>query len=242
MSRLLRGVVVLVAGVFGLGGLAAPASAGLTDVSVTSGPGVLFPECTEHPFNYVVSPPDTALTWSIELVVQQPDGTAGGSLFISKGDPIAGVDTESFCPSSSLPGTYTVTGVYQVTESSPVRTTTTPITPFTFDLRLAYAKVEATASDKTPRLGQKVKVNVKVSDERPSGGFFATSGAEVKLQQFKGSSWVNVAGGKAFTSSSGRVQVKFKNKSKGKTKYRVQADVNDIGKVSSSTFKLRTAR
>ena len=205
---------------------------------------MLYSDCTEHPFSYGVSPPETAITWSIELVVQQPDGTSGGSVFISKGDPTTGITTESFCPSTSIPGTYSVSGTYKVVDDDPdslyPKTTLTPVVPFTFDLRLAYAKVEAKASDRTPKIGQKVKVNVKVSDERPSGGYFATSGASVKLQQLKGSKWVNVAGGKGYTESNGRVQVRFKNKAKGKTEYRVQADVSDIGTVSSSVFTLRT--
>jgi hypothetical protein len=246
MSRLMRSSVVLIAGVLGLGGLAAPASADATTVSVSSAPGVLFPECTDHPFSYSVTPPETAIAWSIELVVQAPDGTSGGSLYISKGDPTTGVETETFCPSSSIPGTYGVTGTYKVVDDDPnssfPKTTITPVAPFTFDLRLAYAKVDARASDKTPRIGQKVRVNVKVSDERPSGGFFATSGAEVKLQRLKGSAWVNVPGGRAYTSSNGRVQVRFRTKARGKTRYRALADVTDIGKVSSSTFTLRTSR
>lgn len=245
MSVFTRACTLLIAGVLGSGGLAAPAEAGPYDVTVTAGPGAIFADCTEHPFNYSVMPPEDASSWKIELAIQAPDGTNGGSVHVGPSSPTTGVAVESFCPEESLPGTYTVTGVYEVLEFNGgmiADFTRTPVTPFTFDLRLPASDVTAKASDKTPKVGQRVKVNVKVSDERPAGGFFGTSDAGVQLQRLRGRKWVGVSGAKEFTGSAGTVQLRFRHVWKGKTKFKVVADLGSLGKVSSSTFTLRTRR
>ena len=226
-------------------GLAAPASAGPYDVTVTSGPGAIFADCTEHPFSYSVTPPEGASSWNIELAIQAPDGTNGGSVYVGPSSPTTGVATESFCPEQSLPGTYTVTGIYEVLEFNGgmiADFTRTPVTPFTFDLRLPATEVTAKVSDKTPKVGQRVKVNVKVADERPAGGFFGTSGAGVQLQRLRGDRWVGVSRTKEFTGSAGTVQLRFRHAWKGKTRFKVVADLGYLGKVSSSNITLRTRR
>lgn len=245
MHRLARACTLAIALLVTTVGLAAPASAGPYDVTVTSGPGVIFADCTEHPFTYAVTPPEDASSWKIELAIQAPDGTTGGSVYVGPSSPTTGVAMESFCPEESLPGTYTVTGVYEVLEfhgGMIADFTRTPVTPFTFELRLPASEVTAKASDKTPKVGQRVKVNVKVSDERPAGGFFGTSDAGVQLQRLKGAKWVGVSRTKEVTGSAGTVQLRFRHGWKGKTKFKVVADLGYLGKVSSSVFALRTRR
>ncbi|WP_162799439.1 hypothetical protein [Nocardioides sp. 616] len=235
---MLRPSTVLVASVLGLGALGAPVQADPTTVSVSVGPGVLYDGCTDHPINYSVAPPLDAYSWSLQLVFQAPDGTSAGSAYISKGDPTTGVETKQFCPGDELPGTYSVTGTYTVMPRSG-NTPATAITPFTFDLRLPTTQVTAKASEKKPKVGKQVKVRVTVSDERPSGGLFGTSGAKVQLQRKKGAKWVSVAGANGYTKSSGKALLKFKQKWKGKTTFRVVADLDDLGSGTSSAFKLR---
>lgn len=245
MSILTRATTLLIAGLLGCIGLAAPAQAGPYDVTVTSGPGVIFADCTQHPFNYAVTPPEGASSWKIELTIQAPDGTTGGSVYVGPTSPTTGVAMESFCPEESLPGTYTVTGIYEVLEfhgGMIADFTRTPVTPFTFELRLPASEVTAKASDKTPKVGQRVKVNVRVSDERPAGGFFGTSDAGIQLQRLKGARWVGVARTKEITGSAGTVQLRFRHVWKGKTKFKVVADLGYLGKVSSGIFALRTRR
>lgn len=245
MHRFARASTLSIALVLCAFGHAAPAEAGPYDVTVTSGPGVIWADCTGHPFNYSVTPPEDASSWNIELAIQAPDGTNGGSVYVGPSSPTAGVAAESFCPGESLAGTYTVTGVYEVLEFNGgmiAEFTRTPVTPFTFDLRLPYSEVTAKASDKSPKVGQRVKVNVKVSDERPAGGFFGTSDAGVQLQRLKGSRWVGVSGTKEFTGSAGTVQLRFRHAWKGKTRFKVVADLDYLGKASSGIFKLRTRR
>ncbi|WP_162794580.1 hypothetical protein [Nocardioides houyundeii] len=242
MPRLLRPSTVLIAGVLGLGALGAPAQADPTSASASAGPGVLYDGCTDHPINYSVAPPLNAYTWSLQLVFQAPDGTSAGSAYISKGDPTTGVETKQFCPGEDLPGSYSVTGTYSVMvpgTGSGSTTTTTAIAPFSFDLRLPTTQVTAKASEKKPKVGKQVKVRVTVSDERPSGGLFGTSSAKVQLQRKKGAKWVSVAGANGYTKSSGKALLKFKQKWKGKTTFRVVADLDDLGSGTSSAFKLR---
>jgi hypothetical protein len=242
MSRLLRNFAVTVVGVVGLGALAAPAQADQYDATVTSGPGVLYEECTGHPINYSVTPALDAITWSMRLVFQAPDGTAAGSVFISQGDPTTGVETKEFCAGDNIPGTYTVTGTYEVLENRgtvSVAKTTRAITPFTFDLRLAQVQVAAKAPKKKMKVGQKARVSVTVSDERPSGGFFGSAYSEVEIQRQKGSGWVRVPGASSTTSTSGKVSLRFKNKWKGKSKFRAVGTVIDLGTAASPTFTLR---
>lgn len=245
MSRFTRACALLIAPVLASVGLTAPASADDYSVVVTSGPGVIFADCTEHPFNYSVTPPPDASSWKIELAIQAPDGTSGGSVYVGSSSPTTGVATATFCPNESMAGTYTVTGLYEVLEFNGgliAQFTRTPVTPFTVELRLPSSEVTATASDETPRLGQRVRVNVEVSDERPAGGFFGTSDVGVQLQRLKGSKWVGVRGTKEVTGSAGTVRLRFRHVWKGRTKFRVRADLDYLGKQSSSTFKLRARR
>jgi hypothetical protein len=245
MPRLARASALSIALVLGALGPAAPAEAGPYDVTVASGPGVIFADCTDHPFNYSVTPPEDANSWNIELTVQAPDGTSGGSVYVGPSSPTTGVATESFCPGESMAGTYSVTGVYEVLEFNGGMIgefTRTPVTPFTFDLRLPYSKVTAKASDKSPKVGQRVKVNVKVADERPAGGFFGTTDAGVQLQRLKGSRWVGVSGTKEYTGSAGTVQLRFRHAWKGMTTFKIVVDLGYLGKTSSSNFTLRTRR
>lgn len=245
MHRLVRASTLSIALVLGAVGQAAPAEAGPYDVTVTSGPGVIWADCTGHPFNYSVTPPEDASSWKIELTLHAPDGTSGGSVYVGPSSPTTGVATESFCPGESLPGTYTVTGVYEVLEFNGgmiAEITRTPVTPFTFDLRLPFSEVTARASDKTPKVGHRVKVNVKVADERPAGGFFGTTDAGVQLQRLKGTRWVGVSGTKEYTGSAGTVQLRFRHAWKGKTKFKVVADLGYLGKTSSGVFTLRSRR
>jgi hypothetical protein len=241
MTRSLRTPTLLLAGTLGLAGLAAPAQARSFPVTVSAGPGVLFAECLDHPISYSVAPPADAITWNLQLTFQAPDGTAAGTAWINQGAPTTGVETESFCPDSDLPGTYTVTGVHEVTQMSGTKVTksSTPVTPFTFDLRLPQSKVEAKPAKKKVKAGKKLTVRVTVTDERPSGSFFGTSSAKVVLQRQQGTRWVVVAGGKDYTQSSGKAQLKVKQKSKGKTVYRVFADLGVLGTNASSTFTVK---
>lgn len=246
MHRFARACALMIASALVTVGLAAPASAGPYDVSVTSGPGVIFEGCSEHAFNYSVTPPEATDQWSINLSVQRPDGSDGGSMLVVSPAPTTGVLVDEVCSESSMPGTYTVTGVYKVLENVPgqiaYKTTLTPVTPFTFDMRAHYAAVTAKPSDKTPRLGQRVKVRVAVTDERPSGGFFPTDSAPVVLQRLKGSKWVGVRGTKEYTVAAGKAVLRFRHAWRGKTKFRARANVGFIGKVDSSTFTLRARR
>lgn len=245
MARLLRALIVLVASGLGLGGLTAPAHADPYAVTVSSGPGVLYADCGDHAFHYSVAPPAINISWSIRLVLQAPDGTSAGSLFISKGDPTTGVDTKQFCARTDLPGTYTVTGTYEVAEfegSTKVKKTSTPVTPFTFQMRLAGTKATAKASHKKVKRKKKVRVNVQVTDERPSGGYFPTSSAKVQLQRKQGSRWVGVRGTKDWTAANGKATLTFTFKWKGKARFRVVANVNDLGRSTSRPFTVRTKR
>lgn len=240
-----RAGTVLIALVLGTVGLAPPASADDYSVAVSSAPGVIFEDCSDHPFTYSVAPPADAYSWSIELTIQAPDGTAAGSVYVGRSSPATGVATESVCTDYYGPGTYSVAGVYEVVQPDGAlytKTVRTPVTPFTFDLRLPYATVAAKPSDKSPRVGQRVKVHVKLTDERPSGGYFPTADAPVTLQRLKGSKWVAIHGTKEYTTTSGKAVLKFRSAWKGKTRFRVRANAGFIGKVDSSTFTLRSKR
>ncbi|WP_185994450.1 hypothetical protein [Nocardioides campestrisoli] len=249
MNRSLRGSVLVLTTVLGLAGLAAPgqsaeAQADAFTATVSAGPGVLFAECTDHPISYSVTPPLTVLTWNIQLSFQAPDGTSAGSAYISKGDPTTGIETKRFCGGSDLPGTYTVTGTYEVTDQvgNKYPKTLTPVTPFTFDLRLPYSAVTAKPSTKKPRLGQHVKVNATVTDERPSGAFFGTSNASAQLQRLKGSKWVNVKGARDYTKVNGRAQLRYRHTWKGKTTFRVLSDLGKVGTAVSENFTLKAGK
>lgn len=234
-------LATLVTGALGLAALVAPASAASYPASASAGPGVLYAECTGHPVSYTVSPPADNITWNLRLTYQAPDGTAAGSEYINKGEPLTGVVMEQFCADSNIPGTYTVTGTFEVTQrvgTTRVETVRTEITPFTFDLRLAAVKATAKAMVKKAAIGKKVGVLVKVLDERPSGGFFPTSGAEVVLQRLKGSRWVGVPGAKGWTDGSGKVKLKYKHTWK-KAKLRAVADTSYLGQAITRPVTVR---
>ena len=61
----------LVSALIGVG-LPAAARADPGTVHLSSGPGVIFEECADHPISYSVSPPSDAWNWSIELILQAP--------------------------------------------------------------------------------------------------------------------------------------------------------------------------
>lgn len=225
----------------GGGGVPANAQASDTTVVVSAAPGVLFPECVDVPVSYTVNPPADFISWSIDLVIQRPDGTAGGNIWVSRGAPLSGVTTERFCPSSDMPGTYTVTGTYKFSAwvDSKYSSTTTPVAPFTIELRAPQLAITAKAMTRKPRAGKNQVVAVKVTDERPNGAFFGTGNADVRLQRLKGSRWVTVRGAKGYTKSNGALRLKFRNQWRGKTKYRATARVSDIGSVTTE-FTVRS--
>lgn len=235
-----RLIVASVATGLALAGLAAPAQADPNTITASSVPGVIFAECSDHPISYSVDPPATASTWSIDFVFQAPDGTGAGSAIITSSDPKTGVEMKSFCGSGDIPGVYTVTGTYRHLVGSTM--TLTPVTPFTFEMRKPYAAVTATPSDKKPRLGQVVKVKVLVTDERPTGAYFATESARVLVQRLKGDRWVKVRGAKGVTKGNGIVQLRFKQAWKGRTKFRAFANLGYPGRAASEPFVLRTRR
>ena len=159
---------------------------------------------------------------------------------MTSSQPTIGVEMVQFCGSSHIPGTYSVTGTYKTFTGTTM--TRTPITPFTIDMRRPYSTVTAKASDRTPRRGQVVKVKVTVTDERPTGAFFATSGAKVILQRSAGDHWVRVRGAKGVTKHDGVVQVRFEQAWKGRTRFRAFANLGYPGRAASPSFVLRTRR
>jgi hypothetical protein len=221
-------------------GTPAPAYADPGTVQVSSGPGVIFEECADHPVSYSVSPSSDVWSWHIDLVLQAPDGTAGGSATVTSSQPTTGVEMVRFCGSSHLPGTYTVTGTYKTFAGMSM--TSTPVTPFTIEMRKPLSSVTARASDRRPRRGQVVKVKVRVADERPTGALFPTAGAKVVLQRKVGARWVKVRGAKGVTRDSGVVQVRFTHGWRGKTRFRAFANLGYVGRTASPSFVLRTRR
>lgn len=245
MLRLARACTLAIALLVTTVGLAAPASAGPYDVTVTSGPGVIFADCTEHPFTYAVTPPEDADQWSLQLEIRQPNGEYAGRLHVVSPAATAGVLTERFCPRYSVPGLYTVYGEYKVLENDPdsinYKQTITPVPSFTVEMRMAEVEVTAAPSDTTPRVGELVTVRVKVADET-AGGLSPSSDAPVALQQRKGKKWVTVRGAKVDTSKKGAAVVKFRAKSPGKAKYRVRTKTHASVKASSDGFTIRVTR
>lgn len=246
MPRLAGASTLTIALVLGALGPAAPAEAGPYDVTVTSGPGVIFADCTDHPFNYSVTPPPAADQWSIQLDVRGPDGGYAGTLMVVSPAATAGVLTERFCPHYSDPGIYTVTGTYKVLEDDPdsfaYKQTITPVAPFTVEMRVAEAEVTAEPSDTTPRIGQLVTVRIKVADELADGGHTPSANAPVALQKRKGRKWVTVRGAKVDTSKKGSAVLKFRPKSAGRAKYRAHTKTHTSVKASSDGFTIRVTR
>jgi hypothetical protein len=240
MSTFTHLIASSIAAGLALAGLTAPAHADPNTITASSVPGVIFEGCTDHPINYSVDPPANASTWSIDFVLQAPDGTGAGSAFVTSSDPKTGIEMVSFCGSDKIPGAYTVTGTYRHLVGSTM--TLTPVTPFTFDMRKPYAAVTATSSDKTPRLGGVVKVKVLVTDERPTGEYFGTESAKVLLQRLKGGRWVKVRGAKGETTGNGVAKVTFRQAWKGRTKFRAFANLGYPGRAASAPFVLRTRR
>lgn len=220
--------------------LTGPAHADPYPIQASSSPGVLFETCVEHPISYAVDPPDNAFTWSIDFTLQAPDGTGAGSDTVTTSDPEAGVTTVQMCGSDLLPGTYTVTGTYRVLVGATMNLT--PVTPFTFDMRMPLSSVDAKPSDTRPRRGEVVKVKVKATDERPSGELFGTPSASVLLQRQVDGRWVKVRGAKGYTGRTGSTQIRFRNSWKGKNRFRVFANLGYPGKAASAPFTLRTRR
>lgn len=221
-------------------GTPAPAHADPGTVQVSSGPGVVFEDCADHPISYSVSPSADVWSWSIELVLQAPDGTAGGSATVTSDQPTTGVEMVRFCGESHLPGTYTVTGAYKTFAGMTM--TRTPVTPFTIDMRKPLSAVSARASDRRPRRDQVVKVKVRVADERPTGTLFPTAGAKVVLQRKAGARWLRVRGATGVTRDDGVVQVRFRQRWTGRTSFRAFANLGFPGRAASPSFVLRTRR
>jgi hypothetical protein len=224
-------------------GTLAPAHADPGTVQVSSGPGVVFEECADHPLSYAVQPPADANHWNLRLVVQAPDGTAtGGYIVASSGDPTTGVVTARLCGSETGAGAYTVTGTYQYYQGRITPTATIPVTPFTFDMRLPAGAVAASPSTSTPRLGQAVKVRVKVTEEQSTGEFRGTDSAKVLLQRLAQGRWVKVRGAKAVTTGNGAAKLRFRQAWKGKARFRAFANLGYVGRAASPSFVLRTRR
>ena len=234
-------LVPVVSSVLALTALAAPArAADPYGIQAGSAAGVLFEDCTDHLISYSVAPPAGATTWSIDFVVQAPDGTGAGGAIVTTLMPTTGLVPVQLCGSSHVPGTFTVTGTYRVLVGTTM--TRTPVTPFSFDMRLPAGSVSAEPSDTRPRRGQRVAVRVHVQDERPTGELFGTSGASVLLQRWKGGDWVKVRGAKGVTSNNGAVRLRFRHTWAGKTRFRVFANFGYPGRAASPSFTLRTKR
>ena len=213
-------------------------------VSVTSVPGVIFEECSEHPISYSVDPPADANFWALHLTVQAPDGTATNNYLSASaaGDATTGVVMAKLCGATSGAGAYTVTGDYEYYQGRIIPTETIAVTPFTFDMRLPATAVAATASDRTPRLGRRTRVTVKVTQEQPTGELRGTEEARVLLQRRTAHGWVKVRGAKGVTAGNGIAKVRFEQAWKGRTRFRAFANLGFPGRAASPTFVLRTRR
>lgn len=220
------------------------AQAGPQSVSVSSVAGVIFEDCHDHPISYAVAPPADANFWSIHLTVQGPDGTVADDFasVSSASGATSGVVMTRLCGSTSGAGVFIATGTYEYYQGRITPTERIPVTPVTFEMRLPVSAVEATPSDRTPRLGRRTSVTVKVTEEQPTGELRGTEGARVLLQRRTGRGWVKVRGAKGVTTGNGVAKVRFEQAWRGRTRLRAFANLGFPGRAASPSFVLRTRR
>lgn len=201
---------------------------------------VVYDSCEDYVVNFHFIAPPTAVEWTLDSTIVEPDGETRSDFEFGNGATFSGNFEFFLCGDHDDIGTYALSGVLTVDDAN-YNETTYPMDTLRFTLRAPSSKTTLFVSDKSPKFKDAVQFKVKSTGETRYGNT-SLEYAQVRLQYKDGGKWKSVKGAnKVLTNGSGVWKEKYRMDARGAFKFRAKTLPGD-GIYASSESKVVEVR